>query len=67
MAELKPCPFCGRVPSKVKKLEPPTFYKTHYYVGCKAPNSKCSLKPRTRLFDTEEQAIESWNRRADNG
>lgn len=65
--ELKPCPFCGRKPSKVRENHHPSINATFYSVECKAPSSKCGTNPRTRYFTTKEKAIEAWNRRADNG
>lgn len=56
---LKPCPFCGRRPSKVRK------YDEYYRVECKGKSSNCFIRPKTGLYETEEAAIEAWNRRAD--
>ena len=63
MAELKPCPFCGRKPSKVREHKAPTGRCVFYTVECKAPFSNCGVKPKTEFFRTEEAAIEAWNRR----
>lgn len=64
MQELKPCPFCGRKPSRVR--EHYVVYTTliYYSVECKAPNTKCKVKPKTGFFKSEEEAIDAWNRRA---
>ena len=67
MAELKPCPFCGRKPAKVKEHYFPGTAKIYYSVACKAPLSKCGAKPSTGLHKTTEGAIEAWNRRAGDG
>lgn len=40
--ELKPCPFCGRKPSKVREHRVPSISDTFYSVECKAPLSKCA-------------------------
>lgn len=64
---LKPCPFCGRKPSKVRALKTPTICETFYFVACKAPLSRCGANPKTQLFLTEEAAIEAWNRRVNDG
>jgi Lar family restriction alleviation protein len=65
MAELKPCPFCGRVPSKVREYKVPSIRGVFYTVQCKAPKSKCGIKPTTSFCDSKEKAIEAWNRRVD--
>ena len=61
--ELLPCPFCGRTPSKVKEHHAPGFGHIYYSVACKAPLSKCFVKPSTGMHKTPEGAIEAWNRR----
>ena len=67
MAELKPCPFCGRVPSKVREHKVVSISTVFYSVECKAPSSKCGAKPMTHFHRTKEKAIEAWNRRAEDG
>ena len=62
--ELKPCPFCGRKPSKVREIHTPTISNTFYRVECKAPLSKCGVNPQTRFFESRDAAIKAWNRRA---
>ena len=64
MDELKPCPFCGRKPSKVRQHQLAGFAQIYYSVECKAKNSKCPVRPHTMYFKSEEAAIEAWNRRA---
>ena len=68
MAKLKPCPFCGgeaeekyiRRKTMFAKYKFP--YNTHYvYIRCKQCAGTSSVKW------TREEAIEAWNRRADNG
>ena len=60
MAELKPCPFCGGKPFISAKLpyfgEVPTLA-----VVCENCNAS------TKQTDKKEKAIESWNRRVNNG
>lgn len=55
MIELKPCPFCG---GKADIYEPDVDIETHL-VYC----TKCQAE--TQLFAKREEAIEAWNRRAD--
>ena len=56
--ELKPCPFCGG--EAVARPNLPTYgCEVMYYVFC----GKCLV--RTQLKWTAEQAIEVWNRRAE--
>lgn len=64
MTELKPCPFCGRKPSKVKQHYVTGSMLIYYTVECKAPMSKCFVKPKTTFCKTEDDAIQAWNRRA---
>ena len=60
MAELKPCPFCGG--EAIARPNLPTYGSdVMYYVIC----GKCLM--RTPLKWTTEQAIEAWNRRAEDG
>lgn len=59
MDELKPCPFCG---CKARVLTTSDFY---YEVLCL--NLECKINPATRFYKKEEEAIEAWNRRTDNG
>ena len=61
--KLKPSPFCGseRAPkSAVDYLEGNTEV---HYVWCSFIKSGCGV--HSWCFDTEEQAAEAWNRRAD--
>lgn len=70
MAELKPCPFCGGKPH----FEQYTltvdfnwyFAFTHTCGGGASGNSK-RISVYGRGFDSEEEAIEEWNRRVDDG
>ena len=67
MAEgLKPCPFCGGE-AKIWKCEPRIHrYRDHVYcVYC----GNCELlfgydEDYGGIFTTEDEAIEAWNRRA---
>ena len=57
--ELKPCPFCGEVPTIDKH---PT--KKYFSISCWDPN--CVCMPKTGWYISEEKAAEAWNERADN-
>lgn len=55
--ELKQCPFCGGEAETVKgEVNEPIFW-----VSCKC----CQCE--TIWFETAKEAIETWNRRYDNG
>lgn len=57
MAELKPCPFCGSPAELTGECD---------MVWVRCSNEDCWCQMVTR-FDEPEEAIEEWNRRADNG
>lgn len=66
MTELKPCPFCG---SKAKIFD---TMDGEWYVSCSQSEYQetgiiCSCIPSTWIYDTKEDAIEAWNRRASDG
>ncbi len=55
MAELKPCPFCGGL---AEVYEDEVWY-WEWKVECKN-----DIRHRLEYFDTKEEAIEAWNKRA---
>lgn len=57
MSEIQPCPFCG------KPVRKPYFsnLRYQYSIGCFRPT--CQIRPQSPPFDTEEEAIEAWNKR----
>ena len=55
--ELKPCPFCGVVPTLSQD------YFGRYDVRCL--NTVCEIMPSTRVYDKLEDATAAWNRRAE--
>ena len=57
MAELKPCPFCGDNEATLWK-QYPADRPWHILCGCGG---------RVGYFVTKEEAIEAWNRRAEDG
>lgn len=65
MTELKPCPFCGSEAVIIRGFSLGRYmYRLKYYVVC-SPAFGCG--GRTFNFDTEQDAVEAWNRRADDG
>lgn len=64
MTELKPCPCCGETSVRIEKH---VAYTTTGYLY----RVRCSNIPFCGItqsgFYTEDEAIEAWNRRADNG
>lgn len=64
MAELKPCPFCGGEAAVYWhcRIVKHKAAQTHYRCGCK----ECGLR-FPKYSGTGEEAIEAWNRRAEDG
>jgi hypothetical protein len=52
MNELKPCPFCGKIPQDMSPFN---------WVACN--NSKCLIRPETKLYASRKKAIAAWNKR----
>ena len=66
MVKLKPCPWCGHIPEIY--TEPVDQYDgtilCDHYIRCR--NKKCPVgEISTKYFDTINEAIEAWNRRAE--
>lgn len=59
--ELKPCPFCG---GKSWVIKIPNESNKKYVVVCKDDDCGASLG---NYSETREEAINAWNKRADNG
>lgn len=59
--ELKPCPFCGETSIKhiMVRGRESRYFINHFDAIFRIESSIG--------FDTEAEAIEAWNRRADNG
>lgn len=57
MAELKPCPFCG---GKAMLIWLP--YSRKIFVKCAEQCCK-----QNTIYKSREEAIEAWNRRAEDG
>lgn len=63
MAELKPCPFCGKevkIKKKCYKNWCGEIQRRGYYITC-----KCGVS--TKEYDSEEKVSKVWNRRTENG
>ena len=62
MAELKPCPFCGSEDIAVWESHSRfSSWSSSHFAQC---NSCCATSD---AFKTMEEAIEAWNRRAEDG
>lgn len=59
MTELKPCPFCG-APAELEGVY--MFGSTVWFVNCLNP--ECEIRPGTGHYDTKDEAVKVWNRRA---
>lgn len=55
--ELLPCPFCG------SKAEVHKTLYSEYYVDCSLSKGFCHVIPRTWTYDSEQEAIDAWNKR----
>ena len=62
--KLKCCPFCGKKSDFDEWKQTKIFEKIAFRVLC--VNIDCPVQPATDWFNTKEEAIEAWNRRADN-
>lgn len=63
MAELKPCPFCGSNQLDIFYYDPFDGYQGNcgsYVILC--PRCRARVK-----YETKAEAIEAWNRRAEDG
>ena len=62
MAEIKPCPFCGSIATDYgKNLNEKELQAKRIWNLCCV---QCGAG--TDYFETTKEAIEAWNRRADN-
>lgn len=59
MTELKFCPFCGE--------DATVSYNTVFGFVPWCGNPDCILNDLTHGYETEREAAEAWNRRAENG
>lgn len=58
---LKPCPFCGGVP--VDDFVYDECGEEAFFIYC--GNEECEMSPQTLFYPTLQNAIDAWNRRAD--
>lgn len=62
---LKPCPFCGGE-AKLQRFTSIYFSTGHgYCVVCNTEDCQGNVEP-ANPYPLEEEAMEAWNRRADN-
>lgn len=62
MTKLKPCPFCGGTYTRMYSLKD---HSLHGFIHMCDGFDDYMVKVESRLFSTEEEAVEAWNRRAD--
>lgn len=55
--DLKPCPFC-RGEAKINLIVNTFYQYARYFSSC----TRCSAE--SKVFETEQEAIEAWNTRA---
>lgn len=60
--ELKPCPKCG---CEAELISSQTFAWCNVYWYVRCTNEDCDEETMLK-YDTKREAIEAWNRRADN-
>ena len=58
--ELKRCPFCGGEAEALK-----VNYDRYYMITCKLCKIKLGKLTRSGAFQTQQEAIDAWNRRAE--
>ena len=67
MDELKPCPFCGHT-AHIARLK--WSANPRYFVVCGNGKEHCIASEHSTFggfYVNKKDAIEAWNRRADNG
>lgn len=63
MPELKPCPFCGDEAIYITTaIKAGNIVKEFYSISCLGCNAEIY-----KYCKTEEEAVEAWNRRAEDG
>lgn len=62
MTELKPCPFCGKLPTR--NCEANIFTnEPMYWISC--VNDKCFIQPCTPMYKTKGADARAWNKRVE--
>jgi Lar family restriction alleviation protein len=62
VTDIKPCPFCG---SEAIVITSSTIYWENYAVMCDgSKDGNCAGLGGSSKYDTEEEAIDKWNQRA---
>ena len=56
--ELKPCPFCGGKARLDNRFN-------WWWVACTSGRKICKVNASTIQFDSPDEAVEVWNRRAE--
>ena len=65
-SDLLPCPFCGKNTVKVLPFENNKFILSHWYTNvsdCPIATADEDTGIGSTYFETEEEAIETWNKR----
>jgi len=62
--DVKPCPFCGAIPSIETYYENNSLNRKHRYFYVICVNEKCLMHVRTLIYyKLRSSAIYAWNRR----
>ena len=64
--KLKPCPFCGGINIKMYSQSDPRIHGFIHICEWKG-DGMVKVAIESRLFPTDEEATEAWNRRVNNG
>ena len=63
--EIKPCPFCGGKEITVCTTEDLGHYNVEFGFFCVCDARRCGCGASTGWSETEDDAMDDWNRRAD--
>ena len=63
--ELKPCPFCGKIPSLKKSNDKPPYVFVKFDHFCEHGKDAFHTHVETKWCKTYEEAAKLWNRRAE--